>query len=130
MRLTACLVLREAAGSRSLPVLALGVAGATAGAAAFGPSSNQANLLLIPLLSVPPCPPTHTHATRAGRCPTPPANSDAPCDPCGRRSDGNWAHAHCRGNSRGWGESGDLAPIGNVTNMHITDVDIDGPVPR
>jgi hypothetical protein len=30
----------------------------------------------------------------------------------------------------GWGESGDGALIGNVTNIHITDVDIDGPVPR
>lgn len=34
-------------------------------------------------------------------CPTPPANSDSSCDPCGRLSDGNWYHMHCRGNSRG-----------------------------
>lgn len=125
---------------------------------------------------------THQH-THTGRCPTPAGNSDGACDPCGRRSDGNWEHAHCRGNSQGanrvacfgcaearalvssqqganahahacalhihcslaplvyttliphariagWGESGDMAPLGVVTNMHITDVDVDGQVPR
>ncbi|GBF87969.1 hypothetical protein Rsub_00681 [Raphidocelis subcapitata] len=64
------------------------------------------------------------------RCPTDPANSDGPCDPCGRKSDGNWEHMHCRGKSTGWGESGDGTIDGNVTNVHITDVNIDGPIPR
>ena len=32
--------------------------------------------------------------------------------------------------SPGWGESGDGARTGNVTNIHITDVSLDGPLPR
>jgi len=31
---------------------------------------------------------------------------------------------------QGWGESGDGTVNGNVTNIHITDVNLDGPVPR
>eukprot|EP00878_Enallax_costatus_P035461 GHUV01039550.1.p1 GENE.GHUV01039550.1~~GHUV01039550.1.p1 ORF type:complete len:170 (-),score=19.76 GHUV01039550.1:430-939(-) len=40
-------------------------------------------------------------ALQTWTCPTPPRNSDGTCDPCGRLSDGNWYHMHCRGNSRG-----------------------------
>jgi hypothetical protein len=32
--------------------------------------------------------------------------------------------------SLGWGESGDGALTGNVTNIHITDFGLDGPIPR
>ncbi|KAI8466186.1 MAG: hypothetical protein J3K34DRAFT_434556 [Monoraphidium minutum] len=69
-------------------------------------------------------------ALASWRCPTAPGNSDGECDPCGRRPVGNWLHMHCRGNSTGWGESGDGTVTGLVTNIHITDVNLDGPVPR
>ncbi|KIY97941.1 hypothetical protein MNEG_10022 [Monoraphidium neglectum] len=74
--------------------------------------------------------PNWRDALATWKCPTPADNSDGACDPCGRKADGNFFHMHCRGNSVGWGESGDGTVNGNVTNMHITDVNIDGPVPR
>ncbi|KAF8063774.1 AP-4 complex subunit sigma [Scenedesmus sp. PABB004] len=63
-------------------------------------------------------------------CPTDAGNSVGACDPCGNTVEGNWFHMHCRGNSVGWGESGDGTRDGLVTNVHITDVRLDGPVPR
>eukprot|EP00878_Enallax_costatus_P018038 GHUV01018966.1.p1 GENE.GHUV01018966.1~~GHUV01018966.1.p1 ORF type:complete len:307 (+),score=67.63 GHUV01018966.1:355-1275(+) len=69
-------------------------------------------------------------ALQTWTCPTPPRNSDGTCDPCGRLSDGNWYHMHCRGNSRGWGESGDGTLNGLITNSHITSEKVDGPVPK
>eukprot|EP00775_Hariotina_reticulata_P013117 gene13117-13246_t len=73
-----------------------------------------------------------SQALQTWTCPTPPANSvpAGTCDPCGMKSDGNWFHMHCRGNSRGWGESGDGSKTGLITNMHITNEGQEGPVPR
>ncbi len=63
-------------------------------------------------------------------CPTNASNSDAPCDPCGRYYIGNWDHFYCRGPSNGTGESGVGEYDGFVSNIHICDTHIDGPVPR
>jgi hypothetical protein len=40
-------------------------------------------------------------ATIRWTCPTPPANSQGECDPCGNDVEGNWYHMHCRGQSTG-----------------------------
>ena len=40
-------------------------------------------------------------ATSKWTCPTPAGNSDSTCDPCGRETEGNWYHMHCRGQSTG-----------------------------
>ncbi|KAF6256698.1 hypothetical protein COO60DRAFT_83567 [Scenedesmus sp. NREL 46B-D3] len=69
-------------------------------------------------------------ATSKWTCPTPPANSDSTCDPCGRDVEGNWYHMHCRGQSTGWGESGDGIIDGVVTSSHITSEKVNGPVPK
>lgn len=63
-------------------------------------------------------------------CPTNPADSDSTCDPCSRDFTGNWKHMHCRGPTNGSGESSQGIYDGFVTNIHITDVKLDGPVPR
>ncbi|WIA31783.1 hypothetical protein OEZ86_002654 [Tetradesmus obliquus] len=69
-------------------------------------------------------------ATSKWTCPTPPGNSDSTCDPCGRETEGNWYHMHCRGQSTGWGESGNGVIDGMVTSSHITSEKVNGPVPK
>ena len=61
-------------------------------------------------------------------CPTPADNSDAACDPCGRKVWGNWDHLACRGAPMSYTK--DAVPgTGVLTNVHITDYSIEGEVP-
>lgn len=64
-------------------------------------------------------------ATRNWECPT---EFDGSCDPCGTGIFGNWHHMFCRGLSPG--KDGDGTIDGWVTNIHLSDLRIDGPVPR
>lgn len=63
-------------------------------------------------------------ATGNWECPTP----DGGCDPCGTGIFGNWDHMFCRGLTPG--KDGDGTIDGWVTNIHLSDLRIDGPVPR
>ncbi|CAD7704680.1 unnamed protein product [Ostreobium quekettii] len=65
-------------------------------------------------------------ATGNWECPT---GSDGSCDPCGDGTIfGNWHHMFCRGLTPG--KDGDGTIDGWVTNIHLSDLRIDGPVPR
>lgn len=61
-------------------------------------------------------------------CPTDPSNSDSECDPCGRQAWGNWDHMACRGPWVTYTKEG-LPGNGLVNHFHITDYDVEGPVP-
>ncbi|GMH43783.1 hypothetical protein BSKO_11717 [Bryopsis sp. KO-2023] len=50
------------------------------------------------------------------------------CDPCGPGSIGLWHHMHCRGLTPG--KDGDGTVDGYVTNIHVSDMRVDGPIPR
>lgn len=63
-------------------------------------------------------------ATHNWECPTPGGG----CDPCGTGIFGNWDHMYCRGPSLG--KDGDGRIDGYVTNIHLSDLRIDGPAPR
>ncbi|GFR41834.1 hypothetical protein Agub_g2612, partial [Astrephomene gubernaculifera] len=54
-------------------------------------------------------------------CPTEPADSDQPCDPCSKDWSGNWEFIHCRGSAGPYGEGSKGDYNGYVTNVHITD---------
>lgn len=58
----------------------------------------------------------------------PPEN--ATCDACSDGYFGNWEHMHCRGLSPG--KDGDLSggQPGILTNIHLSDQRLEGPVPR
>eukprot|EP01023_Acetabularia_acetabulum_P023869 TRINITY_DN231_c1_g1_i1.p1 TRINITY_DN231_c1_g1~~TRINITY_DN231_c1_g1_i1.p1 ORF type:complete len:281 (+),score=49.54 TRINITY_DN231_c1_g1_i1:180-1022(+) len=60
-------------------------------------------------------------------CPTSP---NGLCDPCSETWWGNWDHMHCRGLTPG--KDGDLSDgqPGIVTNIHLSDLKLDGPIPR
>eukprot|EP01026_Neomeris_dumetosa_P027553 TRINITY_DN22395_c0_g1_i3.p2 TRINITY_DN22395_c0_g1~~TRINITY_DN22395_c0_g1_i3.p2 ORF type:complete len:299 (-),score=37.39 TRINITY_DN22395_c0_g1_i3:99-926(-) len=60
-------------------------------------------------------------------CPT---SENGTCDPCGEEYQGNWEHMHCRGLSPG--KDGDLSngQPGILTNIHLSDQRLDGPIPR
>ena len=63
-------------------------------------------------------------ALESWTCPTPGGG----CDPCSDTSFGHWEHMHCRGLSPG--KDGDGTVDGWLTNIHISDLRVDGPVPR
>ncbi|GIL96108.1 hypothetical protein Vretimale_1986, partial [Volvox reticuliferus] len=63
-------------------------------------------------------------------CPTDPADSDQPCDPCSKDWSGNWEFIHCRGSYGPYGEGSVGNYDGMVTNVHITDQKLDGQPPR
>ncbi|MEW5318376.1 MAG: hypothetical protein WDW38_009601 [Sanguina aurantia] len=73
---------------------------------------------------------TWKNALASWKCPTDPSSSDEECDPCSKDWSGNWEHIHCRGSSAGYGEGSRGVYDGYVTNVHITDMHIDGPTPR
>ncbi|CAG9466355.1 unnamed protein product [Pedinophyceae sp. YPF-701] len=53
----------------------------------------------------------------------------ARCDPCGDRSSfGNFDHVYCRGPSSG--KNSDGRYDGYVTNLHLSDLKLDGPIPE
>lgn len=64
-------------------------------------------------------------ALASWKCPTSP-NGD--CDPCGNGPVGVWEHMHCRGLTPG--KDGDGTVDGYVTNIHVSDMRVDGPIPR
>eukprot|EP00210_Caulerpa_lentillifera_P009351 g8915.t1 len=64
------------------------------------------------------------NALSSWSCPTP----EGDCDPCGETPFGQWEHMHCRGLSPG--KDGDGTVDGWLTNIHISDMRVDGPVPR
>ena len=62
-------------------------------------------------------------------CPTPSDNSvGGSCDPCGQQVWGNWDHIACRGKQLGYIVD-EVPGTGVVTNVHVTDYGIEGPVP-
>ncbi|KAG2485326.1 hypothetical protein HYH03_015908 [Edaphochlamys debaryana] len=63
-------------------------------------------------------------------CPTDPADSDQACDPCSKDWSGNWEFIHCRGTNGPYGEGSTGDFNGLITNVHITDQQLEGPVPR
>eukprot|EP01025_Chloroclados_australasicus_P014660 TRINITY_DN1688_c0_g2_i2.p2 TRINITY_DN1688_c0_g2~~TRINITY_DN1688_c0_g2_i2.p2 ORF type:complete len:275 (-),score=20.22 TRINITY_DN1688_c0_g2_i2:195-1019(-) len=65
-------------------------------------------------------------ATKSWVCP----KANATCDPCSDGYFGNWEHMHCRGLTPG--KDGDLTngQPGIVTNIHISDQRVVGPIPR
>ena len=93
-----------------------------------------------------------TKALASWTCPTNPSNSIGDCDPCGAEAWGNWKHVRflvffglvssyshpttppppsqlgCRGEHIGGGKYR-LPGTGDITNVHITDYFIEGPVP-
>ncbi|KAL6763024.1 hypothetical protein V8C86DRAFT_463651 [Haematococcus lacustris] len=69
-------------------------------------------------------------ALKTWNCPTDPASSEQACDICSTDWSGNWEHLHCRGAEAKYGEGSNGVKDGLVTTVHITDVNVDGPVPR
>ena len=62
-------------------------------------------------------------------CPTEASNSvGSSCDPCGQQSWGNWDHVGCRGAPVSFDKYG-TPGSGVVTNIHVTDYGIEGPIP-
>ncbi|KAJ9513688.1 hypothetical protein QJQ45_015442, partial [Haematococcus lacustris] len=61
---------------------------------------------------------------------THPASSEQACDICSNGWSGNWEHLHCRGAKARYGEGSNGVRDGLLTTVHITDVNLDGPVPR
>lgn len=69
-------------------------------------------------------------ATLTWTCPTDQAKSDQECDPCGREAWGNWEHVGCRGaplSNMPW--EFEVPGTGDVTDLHVTDLKIEGSVP-
>ncbi len=62
-------------------------------------------------------------------CPTTPDNTQGgSCDPCGSRVWGNWDHLACRGRPISYTKD-EVPGTGALTNVHITDQGLEGPVP-
>ncbi|KXZ47995.1 hypothetical protein GPECTOR_31g358 [Gonium pectorale] len=62
-------------------------------------------------------------------CPTDPADSDQPCDPCSKDWSGNWEFIHCRGSAGPYGEGsiGDFDGRGELCGLqHLRELDLDG----
>ncbi|PNW84271.1 hypothetical protein CHLRE_04g227600v5 [Chlamydomonas reinhardtii] len=64
------------------------------------------------------------------KCPTDPSDSDSACDPCSKDWSGNWEYIHCRGSVGPYGEGSQGSFDGLVTNVHITDQELEGLPPR
>ncbi|KAF5834401.1 hypothetical protein DUNSADRAFT_8956 [Dunaliella salina] len=69
-------------------------------------------------------------AMESWSCPTDPSSSQGECDVCSNNWSGNWEHVHCRGREGPYGEGSFGVRDGFITTIHITDVNLDGPVPR
>ncbi|KAL3131461.1 hypothetical protein ABBQ38_007769 [Trebouxia sp. C0009 RCD-2024] len=73
--------------------------------------------------------PTWANALSSWHCPTPAASSNVTCDPCGMDSWwGNFVHLGCRGGTTE--DDATIPGVGIVTNLHVTDLHITGPVPQ
>ncbi|DBA98865.1 TPA: hypothetical protein ACH3X1_014624 [Trebouxia sp. C0004] len=79
--------------------------------------------------------PNWANALKSWHCPTPAALSNGSCDPCGVNVwYGNFQHFGCRGGtteaSTKCSDDAILPGIGILTNLHVTDLHIEGPVPQ
>lgn len=117
--------------SLSLPLLLLLLlATATANLAAGMTLPDQAARMIAFRDAMRPRSPSWREATRDWVCPPATQATPAACDICGPGWEGRWQHISCRGNTRGWGESGDGSVNGVVNSLHTTSVNLQGALPR